>query len=69
MKWADGSDPFRTSDCGEFKLRVGDYRVLYEFDTRQGRILPTPHPQPFSPGEGEPGAAPPDPIALLESGR
>lgn len=23
----------------EFKLRVGDYRVLYEFDTRQGRIL------------------------------
>jgi mRNA interferase RelE/StbE len=23
----------------EFKLRVGDFRVLYEFDTRQGRIL------------------------------
>ena len=23
----------------EFKLRVGDYRVLYEFDARQGRIL------------------------------
>ena len=22
---------------GEFKLRVGDYRVLYEFDTSQGR--------------------------------
>jgi len=22
----------------EFKLRVGDYRVLYEFDTRQGRL-------------------------------
>ena len=22
----------------EFKLRVGDYRVLYEFDLRQGRI-------------------------------
>jgi mRNA interferase RelE/StbE len=22
----------------EFKLRVGDYRVLYEFDTRLGRI-------------------------------
>lgn len=23
----------------EFKLRVGDYRVLYEFDLVQGRIL------------------------------
>ncbi len=22
----------------EFKLRVGDYRVLYEFDANQGRI-------------------------------
>ena len=22
----------------EFKLRVGDYRVLYEFDVAQGRI-------------------------------
>jgi mRNA interferase RelE/StbE len=22
----------------EFKLRVGDYRVLYEFDVNQGRI-------------------------------
>lgn len=22
----------------EFKLRVGDYRVLYEFDTKLGRI-------------------------------
>lgn len=22
----------------EFKLRVGDYRVLYEFDAKQGRI-------------------------------
>ena len=23
----------------EFKLRVGDYRVLYEFDVKAGRIL------------------------------
>jgi len=23
----------------EFKLRVGDYRVLYEFDVTQGRIF------------------------------
>jgi len=23
----------------EFKLRVGNYRVLYEFDVKQGRIL------------------------------
>ena len=23
----------------EFKLRVGDYRVLYEFDVKQGRIF------------------------------
>jgi mRNA interferase RelE/StbE len=23
----------------EFKLRVGDYRVLYEFDVKLGRIL------------------------------
>lgn len=22
----------------EFKLRIGDYRVLYEFDSEQGRI-------------------------------
>ncbi len=22
----------------EFKLRVGDYRVLYEFDAKQGRL-------------------------------
>ena len=22
----------------EFKLRIGDYRVLYEFDVKQGRI-------------------------------
>jgi len=22
----------------EFKLRVGDYRILYEFDVKQGRI-------------------------------
>ena len=25
----------------EFKLRAGDYRVLYEFDLRQGRIFST----------------------------
>jgi len=24
----------------EFKLRIGDYRVLYEFDLPQGRIYP-----------------------------
>ena len=24
----------------EFKLRVGNYRVLYEFDLKQGRIYP-----------------------------
>lgn len=24
----------------EFKLRVGDYRVLYEFDAAQGRVYP-----------------------------
>jgi len=23
----------------EFKLRVGDYRVLYEFDVKQGRMF------------------------------
>lgn len=23
----------------EFRLRVGDYRVLYEFDAKQGRII------------------------------
>jgi len=23
----------------EFKLRAGDYRVLYEFDTTEGRII------------------------------
>ena len=23
----------------EFRLRVGDYRILYEFDLRQGRII------------------------------
>ena len=28
----------RLQGRSEFKLRVGDYRVLYEFDTRQGRI-------------------------------
>jgi len=29
----------RLSGRAEFKLRVGDYRVLYEFDLREGRIL------------------------------
>ena len=24
----------------EFKLRIGDYRVLYEFDAKLGRIMP-----------------------------
>ena len=28
----------RLQGRAEFKLRVGDYRVLYEFDLRQGRI-------------------------------
>ena len=28
----------RLSGRPEFKLRVGDYRVLYEFDLKQGRI-------------------------------
>ena len=28
----------RLEDRREFKLRVGDYRVLYEFDIKQGRI-------------------------------
>jgi mRNA interferase RelE/StbE len=28
----------RLEDRPEFKLRVGDYRVLYEFDMTQGRI-------------------------------
>ena len=23
----------------EFKLRIGDYRVLYEFDAKQGRVF------------------------------
>ena len=28
----------RLQGRSEFKLRVGDYRVLYEFDVKQGRI-------------------------------
>ena len=28
----------RLQGRSEFKLRVGDYRVLYEFDSRDGRI-------------------------------
>ncbi len=28
----------RLRDRREFKLRVGDYRVLYEFDVKLGRI-------------------------------
>ena len=28
----------RLEDRPEFKLRVGDYRVIYEFDLSQGRI-------------------------------
>ena len=28
----------RLQGRSEFKLRVGDYRVLYEFDVQQGRI-------------------------------
>ncbi len=28
----------RLKGRAEFKLRVGDYRVLYEFDVGQGRI-------------------------------
>jgi len=28
----------RLSGRSEFKLRVGDYRVLYELDVKQGRI-------------------------------
>lgn len=28
----------RLQGRAEFKLRVGDYRVLYEFDVKQGRI-------------------------------
>jgi mRNA interferase RelE/StbE len=34
-----GSFPHkRLEGRSEFKLRVGDYRVLYEFDVKQGRI-------------------------------
>jgi mRNA interferase RelE/StbE len=29
----------RLSGRSEFKLRVGDYRVLYEFDVAAGKIL------------------------------
>jgi mRNA interferase RelE/StbE len=29
----------RLEGRSEFKLRVGDYRVLYEFDVKQGRIF------------------------------
>jgi mRNA interferase RelE/StbE len=28
----------RLQGRSEFKLRVGDYRVLYEFEVKQGRI-------------------------------
>lgn len=28
----------RLQDRPESKLRIGDYRVLYEFDVKQGRI-------------------------------
>lgn len=28
----------RLTGRSEFKLRVGDYRVLYEFDLREGRV-------------------------------
>jgi mRNA interferase RelE/StbE len=35
-----GSFPHRRLEGrSEFKLRVGDYRVLYEFDVKQGRIF------------------------------
>jgi mRNA-degrading endonuclease RelE of RelBE toxin-antitoxin system len=35
-----GSFPHkRLEGRSEFKLRVGDYRVLYEFDVKQGRIF------------------------------
>jgi mRNA interferase RelE/StbE len=29
----------RLEGRSEFKLRIGDYRVLYEFDVNQGRIF------------------------------
>ena len=28
----------RLQGCSEFKLRIADYRVLYEFDVKLGRI-------------------------------
>ena len=28
----------RLQGRSEFKLRVGDYRVLYEFDVKQGQV-------------------------------
>ena len=30
---------YRLTGRGECRLRVGDYRVLYEFDVGQGRVL------------------------------
>jgi mRNA-degrading endonuclease RelE of RelBE toxin-antitoxin system len=36
--WLENFPHKRLQGRSEFKLRVGDYRVLYEFDLRQGRI-------------------------------
>ena len=34
-----GFEHLRLTGRTEFKLRVGDYRVLYEFDVTAGRIF------------------------------
>jgi len=41
MTWDSGSKPFRTHRLkghNRFRLRVGDYRVIYTFDAEQNII-------------------------------
>jgi mRNA interferase RelE/StbE len=38
-QWLESYPHHRLTGRGECRLRVGDYRVLYEFDIAQGRIF------------------------------
>lgn len=40
-EWLESFPHQRLKGRAEFKLRIGDYRVLYEFDLKLGRFIST----------------------------
>ncbi len=35
----DFAEPLQYKECGDFRFRIGDYRVIFDFESKSSRII------------------------------